>query len=76
MRNTEHFGLVKHKNKNHNFCSFGMYEGWLIRYCWKVPAKTDMVKKIYFGLYAMPFPQLWAFLLGQLFRVKYLMTKK
>ena len=76
VRNTEHFGIVNHKNENHNFCSIDKYEGWLMRYCRKMPEKTDMVKKIYFRLYAMPFPQLWAFLLGQFFRLKYLLTKK
>lgn len=76
VRNTEHFGIVKHKNENHNFCSIDKYEGWLMRYCRKMPEKTDMVKKLYFRLYAMQFPQLWAFLLGQFFRLKYLLTKK
>ena len=76
VRNTEHFGIVNHKNSNHNFCGFDKYEGWLMRYCRKIPAKTDMVKKTYFRLYSMPFPQFWAFLMGQFFRVKYLLTKK
>lgn len=76
VRNTEHLGIVKHKDDYHNFCSFGKFECWLIRYCWKVPAKTDMVKETYFRLYAMPLPMLWAFLLGQFYRVKYLLTKK
>ena len=76
VRNSEHFVIVNHKKDYYNFCSFGKYEGWLMRYCRKVPAKTEMVKKNYFKLYAMPFPKLWAFLLGQFFRFKYLLTKK
>ena len=76
VRNTEHFGIVEHRDAYHNLCGLDKNEGWLIRYCLKVPAKTDMVKKLYFRLYAMPFPQIWAFLLGQLFRAKYLLTKK
>lgn len=76
VRNTEHFGIVNHKDDYHNFCGFGKNEAWLIRYCRKVPAKTDMVKKTYFRLYSMPFPKFWAFLLGQFYRVKYLLSKK
>lgn len=76
VRNSEHFGIVKHKNERHNFCNVGKYEGWLMRYCKKVPAKTDLVKRTYFWIYAMPFPQVWAALLGQFYRVKYLLTKK
>ena len=76
VRNTEHFGLVRHKKDYHNFCNFGKYEGWLIRYCRKDPSKTDIVKKTYFRLYAMPIPQLWAFLLGQFYRAKYLLANK
>ena len=76
VRNTKHFGIEKHRDTYHNVCGFGKHEGWLMRYCKKVPAKTDMVKKLYFRLYALPFPQLWTFLLGQFFRAKYLLTKK
>ena len=76
VRNTEHFGIVKHKDTRHNLCGFDKHEGWLMRYCRKVPAKTDLVKKTYYKLYAMPLPKLWAFLYGQYYRVKYLLTKK
>ena len=76
VRNSEHFELVSHRNEYHNFCRFGKNEGGLMRYCRKVPAKTDVVKNAYYKIYALPFPQLWAFLVGQFFRVKYLLTKK
>lgn len=75
-RNTKHFEVVVHKDRSHNFCNLGRNEGWLMRYCWKVPSKVDMVKKTYMRLYAMPMPLLWAFLLGQYYRVRYLLFKK
>lgn len=75
-RNTEHFEVVAHRNRGHNFCNLGRNEGWLMRYCWKVPSKVDMVKKTYMRLYAMPMPSVWAFMLGQYYRVKYLLFKK
>lgn len=75
-RNTEHFEVVVHKNRSHNFCDLGKNEGWLMRYCWKVPSKKEEVKETYFRLYAKPMPVMRAFLLGQFYRVKYLLTKK
>lgn len=76
VRNTEHFGIIKHKNNQHNFCELGKNEGWLMRYCWKVPYKTEMVRNTYYKLYSMHFPKVWAFLLGQFYRVKYSLHKK
>ena len=76
VKNVEQFGIVKHKDGKHNFCDLGRNEGWLMRYCWKVPSKLDLVKETYYKLYAMPFPKVWAFALGQFYRLKYLLTKK
>lgn len=75
VRNTEHFEVMVHKDRSHNFCNLGRNEGWLMRYCWKVPSKVEMVKKIYFKLYAMHYPIVWAFVLGQFYRVKYFLVK-
>lgn len=74
-RNSEHFEVIEHKDRSHNFCDLGSNEGWLMRYCWKVPSKVGMVKKSYFKIYAMNCPISWAFVLGQFFRVKYLLVK-
>lgn len=76
VRNTEHFEIIKHKDDKHNFCSLEKNEGWLMRYCWKVPSKTGKVKKMYYRIYALPLPKIWALLFGQFYRVKYLLTKE
>lgn len=75
-RNTEHFVVVVHKDYSHNIRRIGRNEAWLMRYCWKVPSKEDMIKKTYMRLYAMPMPSVWAFMLGQYYRIKYLLVKK
>lgn len=75
-KNSEHFEVVKHKDGNHNFCELANNEAWLMRYCWKVPSKLDMVKKMYMRIYAMPMSAVWAFLLGQYYRVQCLLFKK
>ncbi len=72
-RNSEHFEVVAHKDRLHNYCKLEKTEGWLMRYCWKVPQKKEMVQKMYYQIYATSMPKLWAFFWGQLFRMKYLM---
>lgn len=71
VRNTEHFELLVHKKNIQNFISLNKNEAWLMRYCWKDKSKTQKVKQIYYSIYSLPFPQLWAFLIGQCFRLKY-----
>jgi hypothetical protein len=74
-KNSEDFEVIKHKDGNHNFCDLAKNEGWLMRYCWKVPSQVDKIKGIYYKIYSMLFPKTFAFLLGQYFRVKYLLFK-
>lgn len=73
-KNSEHFEVIKHKDGKHNFCDLAQNEGWLMRYCWKKPSEVDKVKSIYYKLYKLPFPKMVAFIIGQFFRVKYLIN--
>lgn len=75
-RNTEHLRLVQHKDIIHNHCSIRKNEAWLMRFCWKLPSKTNIISQLYYKLYSYPFPRFWFALLGQLYRLKYLFTKK
>lgn len=75
-KNSVHFEVIKHKDGMHNFCNLAKDEGWLMRYCWKVPSQVDKVKGIYYKLYSMPFPKAFAFLVGQYYRAKYLMQTR
>ena len=75
-RNTEHLRLVQHKNIKHNHCPIKKNEAWLMRYCWKLPSKTNIISQLYYKLYSYPFPKIWFALYGQLYRLKYLFTQK
>lgn len=71
-RNSEHLRLVMHQNIRHNHCPIGKNEAWLMRYCWKLKDKTKEIEEIYYKLYQYPFPRIIFFLMGQWYRLKFL----
>ena len=72
VRNTEHIRLVTHQNITHNHCPIGNNEAWLMRYCWKQKDKTKEIEELYYKLYQYPFPRITFFLVGQWYRLKFL----
>ena len=69
-RKTEFFRLLKHKDPtDHNHCQIVKNEAWLMRHCWKHPAETSRVERLYYKAYATPFPHLTMVVLGQYFRL-------
>lgn len=71
-RNTKHIRLVNHQNITHNHCSIDKNEAWLMRYCWKQKEKTKEIEELYYKLYLYPFPRITFFLVGQWYRLKFL----
>ena len=68
-RNTEHLKLEEHKDLHHNNCPIEKNEAWLMRHCWKHTEDTSKIEKIYYKLYALPFPHIWVALAGQWYRL-------
>lgn len=71
-RNTKYIRLVTHQNITHNHCPIGKNEAWLMRYCWKQKEKTKEIEELYYKLYLSPFPRITFFLVGQWYRLKFL----
>ena len=69
VRNTEYLKLVMHNDVRHNHCPIGKNEAWLMRHCWKHKEDTKRIEKLYYKLYASPFPRFWVALAGQWFRL-------
>ena len=75
-RNAHCLSLVHHVNTSKKLISYSKYEAWLLRYCWKCPSEYDMIKQKYFTAYRLPFPKIFIVILGQYYRVVYLLRKK
>lgn len=76
VRNTECFSLVHHAKTSKKYVVYSKYEAWLLRYCWKCPSEYDMIKQKYFTAYRLPFSKIFIAILGQYYRVVYLLRKK
>ena len=68
-RNTEHLKLVPHNDLRHNHCVIEKNEAWLMRHCWKHEEDKDKIEKLYYKLYALPFPHFLVALAGQYYRL-------
>lgn len=51
-------------------------EAWLIRYYEKCPEKRQAIEEVYYRLYGSPFPVIGALLLGQYYRIQYILFRK
>lgn len=51
-------------------------EAWLIRYYEKCHDKRQEIENIYYRLYGLPFPVTGAFLMGQFYRLRYILFGK
>ena len=49
---------------------------WLMRYVCKDPLAKEEIKNIYFRIYALPFPNLWSAIFGQVYRFKSYFVRK
>ena len=72
-RNTEHFHPNSHNHERHRYCNIDKNEAWLMRYYWKRKEKRDEIANVYYRLYALPFPQLAVAIVGQVYRIKFLL---
>lgn len=69
------FSHVEHEGQVPQLLKLGKYEAWLVRYYKKCPDRRGMICSIYYRVYAKRHPLFWAFLIGQYFRVKYLLKR-
>ena len=67
----EHISPVTPKQLKRN-----RLEAWLVRYYAKCPTQRNKVKQLYFNLYGSPFPLLGALILGQYYRLHFLLFKR
>ena len=71
-----YFSHRLHCKKDSQRMVFGGMEAWLIRYFAK--GNMEQRKRIedeYYRIYAMPYPKFWAFVLGQYYRILWLIKK-
>lgn len=75
-RNSQSLLLTEHTNASKKLIPYSRREAWLLRYCWKCPSEYDMIKQKYFTAYRLPFSKIFIAILGQYYRVVYLLRKK
>lgn len=74
--NSIDFGLLVHKNATNRGVYYKNGLPWLMRYYLKRPQDKELIKNVYYRIYGMKHPRLWAYIYGQYYRVKYLIQKK
>ena len=70
-RNSKYFQYINHKNDKSKFHVNNKHEAWLVRYYKKMPSSYEQIKLLYYKIYGYRFPQIWAYLVGQYYRIHY-----
>ncbi len=76
VRNVPDFELRKHSGTvDKNVLPLGKWESWMMRVFWKDNSQREKVKALYHRAYASPFPHLYAFVMGQYYRIKAILNR-
>lgn len=74
--NSSVFSHVEHEGHIPQLIKWRGTEAWLIRYCMKKPEKKTKIRELYYKIYGCKFPEIMAFVLGQFYRIVYLLKIK
>lgn len=69
--NSNDFNYISHTNSKRKFFDRNTDFSLLRRYYLDLPKKKSEIESVYYKIFGMPFPKFWAFVYGQLYRLKF-----